>query len=1282
MMNLRQLDTSPGWKRFLLLGERLLSHSSVSEQCDLISQTAEEWLKCKASVWLAAPFYPLPGEGDDPVLPEAPAPSLVLEALHNQQMICSEIKCLEEKSNQCQIVYEAAAPIMSQNNLLGVLHAARAGGPVFSDEELNTLDGIVTHAALSMEITRQAAIKNWRSEQLTLVRSVSAQIANLLDLDELCHRVIDLIQRKFNYYYVAIFTLDTQNQILQFRTSASREPAWKESSLPIVQLGDGMIGTAGEMGKEVLAQRVENEPSYRAFETLPRTRSEIALPLKVENRVLGVLDVQSDKHYGFHDVDLLVLRSLADNISLAIEGTHLYDALQKRADQISLVLEISHILNSILDLDELLEKFVQLIHKRFGYPFVHVYTVHPIRRKIIYQAGSGTRSHSMQETGLTYDLDDPKGIIPWVARNGKTYLAKDVLREALYRDYEFQPNFTRSELTIPIAYAGEVQGVLDVQSNQLNVFDENDRHLLESIASSIAIAMRNANLFRSERWRRQVADSFREIAELVSANIAIDALLDKILVRLEKNLPCEASAIWLVDNSQDGQLNNLEQPQLRLAAVHGTTPEKVIAAVQKSGISSGFLKAALQKSFPVIRKPDSPFGPLGSAMSFPQNYSSIAAPMRAGNQILGILTLAHHTSSRYGSEAQDITSTFASYAAVAIQNARLFSQAQEQSWVSTVLLQVSEATQCITTVKDLFETLVHLTPMLIGVNKCAIFVCGSTQQTYTLEANYGFEAIGLGESLSEKQAPVFERLRTTLSAVFIRDLNQEMGIAVKDNGEPETVVMLPILAREELLGAFLVTHIVTGQTGAKIDFDERALLVLQGIVRQAAVTFENLRLNEARQEESYVTAILLQVAQAIARQSTLDDILETIIHLLPILVGIDTAVIYLWEPKEKTYRPLEAFSVQNSDKKELLKKNYQPGDYELLDRVITENQPFFCPFGQANPALEEWPHLCALPATELSSPGSYSSKHWLLGIPLSVKGETYGVLVTEESSISPRLRGRRMEIISGIAQQIALAIQNERLTQEMVARERLEREVQLARQIQKTFLPDQLPLTPGWEVGARWETARSVGGDFYDIFFLDSQHLVLAIADVSDKGLPAALYMTVTRTLIRANAHTSHSPAEILKRVNDQLIMDSQNGMFVTAVLIILDVETGKLLYANTGHNLPLVVRQKENKVQIYPKGGIALGVIENIKPVDYELSIQPGDLLVLYTDGVTETFSPEEEPFGEERLIQFLHEQRTETVNQIMDRLDNLLTNFRAGSPPSDDLTILAIRRNASTKE
>jgi sigma-B regulation protein RsbU (phosphoserine phosphatase) len=238
---------------------------------------------------------------------------------------------------------------------------------------------------------------------------VSAQIANVIDLDVLTRRVTKLIQRTFNYYYVAVFTNKPGREFLSFRSSAGHA---RGRGKPLkVRLGDGLIGSAALTGEEVITNDVHTEPRFRYFDILSETQSEAVLPLKIEGQILGVLDVQSDRLGAFHPNDLLVLRALADTIAIAINSAHLYGELQNRADHLEMVAEVSKDITSILNLEELLKKVVDLIQQRLKFPYVHLFTVHLNRRQVIYEVGSGARSDSLK--GFVLDLDNDEGIISW-----------------------------------------------------------------------------------------------------------------------------------------------------------------------------------------------------------------------------------------------------------------------------------------------------------------------------------------------------------------------------------------------------------------------------------------------------------------------------------------------------------------------------------------------------------------------------------------------------------------------------------------------------------------------------------------------------------------------------------------------------------------------------------------------------------------------------------------------------------------------------------------------------
>jgi phosphoserine phosphatase RsbU/P len=908
-----------------------------------------------------------------------------------------------------------------------------------------------------------------------------------LKVDELASRVTELIQQTFHYYYVAFFTLREGSTSLRFRSSAMLPGTGKRKAKVAlrVELGQGLIGQAAAVGERVLVEDVRQDPRYRFVDSLPETRSEVVLPLKIGERVLGVLDIQSDQVGAFHPNDLLILNALADTIARAVEGARLYSDLRRRAEQLALVAEVSKSVSSSLELNTLMNNVATLIHERFGYLYVHLFTVHLNRRLIEYQAGSGTRSKDLE--GYTLSLDDPGGIIPWVAREGKVILANDVKKDKRYRTSPLPPENTHSELCVPLLYGEEVVGVLDIQSDKRNAFTEDESLIFEAIADNIATAIHNADLYRSEQWRRQVADGLHEVAGLVSADAGVDDVLEAILSELDRNLPVDISAIWLLENDE-----------LYLAACHNCDEDVLEQTLYASPEAYTGLTNALYSAGPLIRKPFDPIWVTGLAAGFEKDYSALAVPLRVGDQPYGVITLAHSTAGRYGHEAQAMTTTFASYAAAAIENARLYDAAQEQA---------------------------------------------------------------------------------------------------------------------------------------------------------------------------YASAALLQVAQAVVSLNDVDEILGTIIRVLPILVGVQRAVLYQWDSEKDVFHPSQQYGLAAEDEQVFWSRSFAPGEFAFLDSCRGATGLMACQLNEGR-GLPAWRALDPNQEVNLGNPGAF-----LFAVPIAIKDDLYGVMLIEEAPGGLRFRARRLEIITGIAQQAALAIQNDLLQNEMVVRERLETEIQLARQIQQTFIPESLPEFPDWELAARWKTARQVGGDFYDVFDLPHKRLGLFIADVADKGVPAALFMALTRTLVRAAVIEADSPAEALKRVNDLLIPDTKQGMFVTAVYAVLDMDQNELTYVNAGHNPPLWITC-DGRVERLTRTGVALGAAEDLKFEQRTIPLQPNDSILLYTDGLTESFNLDGEFFGEPRLMEAIAANQCASASELLDVVEKSLLNFVQDMPPADDLTMLVLRR------
>ncbi|HEY3477099.1 MAG TPA: GAF domain-containing protein, partial [Anaerolineales bacterium] len=722
---------SSDWRDIASLGEQIVNSDSLAEQRDHIIAIGSKLIKGNINVWLCERVFRLPNRREDNVFPEEPELQGMQRAIKAGQVRTKQRRTKSTGNTRSLRETWVAAPMIEQGLLLGALQVTRPKGPEFKQSELDLLERLADAVGVSLIASHRVAVERFRLNQLNLVREVSAQIANVLNVNELASRVTELIQETFHYYYVAIFTLQPGSTLLRFRSSAmpkvSKRAQKGKRRAPValeVELGQGLIGQAAASGERLLVNDVKQDRRYRFIDSLPETRSEVVLPLKIGETVLGVLDIQSDELDAFHPNDLLILGALADTIARAIEGARLYNGLQRRAEQLALVGEVSKSVSASLELRTLMNNVATLIHDRFGYLYVHLFTVHRNRRLIQYEAGSGTRSKDL--VGYALSLDDPEGIISWAAREGQTVLANDVKSDARYRPSPLPPEDTNSELCVPLRYRDEVVGILDIQSDKRNAFTEDDRLIFEAVADNIATAIHNADLYRSERWRRQVADGLREVAGLVSADVGVDDVLEAILSELDRNLPVDISAIWL-----------LEDDELYLAACHNCDEADLEQALYESPDAYERLMNALYADQPLIRQPSDPIWVTGLTAGFDQDYSGLAVPLRVGDQPYGVITLSHSTPGRYGHEAQAMATTFASYAAVAIENARLYDTAQEQAYASAALLQVAQAVVSLNDLDEILGTIIRIMPILVGVGRAALYQWDSEKDLFEPSQQYG-----------------------------------------------------------------------------------------------------------------------------------------------------------------------------------------------------------------------------------------------------------------------------------------------------------------------------------------------------------------------------------------------------------------------------------------------------------------------------------------------------------------------------------------------------------------
>ena len=342
-------------------------------------------------------------------------------------------------------------------------------------------------------------------------------------------------------------------------------------------------------------------------------------------------------------------------------------------------------------------------------------------------------------------------------------------------------------------------------------------------------------------------------------------------------------------------------------------------------------------------------------------------------------------------------------------------------------------------------------------------------------------------------------------------------------------------------------------------------------------------------------------------------------------------------------------------------------DHGISGWVVQHQQPVLITDVQSDPRFQG----------ELLSNPKFQSRN-MICVPLNNnQGKTIGVLQAiniKEDFLNEEMLG----LFQTLANQAATALENVHVKQQQLAAELVNKELEVATEIQARFFPQQTPNLEGYEVAGCSIPAKDVGGDYYD--FIPNpepcQH-GFVVADVTGKGVPASLLMATMRATLRANIQNNPNDiVQALRQVNGDIYRDSPVDKFITSIYCNLDYESHELSYVNSGHNPPYIVRAYDNRIEELDQGGVMLGIMEEIELPKATLSIDKGDILMLFSDGVTEATNPSGELFSEERFEQWLLDHNQLSAEEMKDALLKTLRDYADGSPQSDDITFIIVKR------
>jgi sigma-B regulation protein RsbU (phosphoserine phosphatase) len=416
-------------------------------------------------------------------------------------------------------------------------------------------------------------------------------------------------------------------------------------------------------------------------------------------------------------------------------------------------------------------------------------------------------------------------------------------------------------------------------------------------------------------------------------------------------------------------------------------------------------------------------------------------------------------------------------------------------------------------------------------------------------------------------------------------------------------------------------------------------------------------------KQTDLLALISKVGVALLASVTLNETLEQIVSLVFEAVPADRCMLMMRDNKSPELKVAVA---------RLRDRAGEVGEIRIsrsvIDEVVTNGKSVLTSDAQADPRF-------------MGGTVMLQGVRSVLAVPLSVGQEVFGIVYADSPLAEGRFTEDHLKVLTTLASVAAIRVENARLAEEQLERERLERELQVASEIQQRFQPASAPQVAGYELQGISFPCYEIGGDYYDFIERADGKLVVALGDVSGKGTAAALLMSSLHAAVHMQANTHDSLVKTISAVNRYLVESIPPNRFVTLFYAELDPKKGTLAFLNAGHNPPLIVHAGGTMEQL-AAGGLPLGIMPNADFREGRTKLHPGDVLVIYSDGVSEAVNAGGEEFGPTRLYEVVARNLDASAAGIRDRIESALTKFCQGTPAADDITLVIVKRLAEASE
>jgi len=709
--------------------------------------------------------------------------------------------------------------------------------------------------AMEAELSRYSEEVRRRTEEMATVRNIGLAITRSLNPAEVLRLIYAQLRPIIDLSALAIVLTEPQSEEICFEFVARHG----EPQAPFRRRLDGNTGLCGWVIREARhlligdwkddeekskvireAQRVihegrplpiedwvEEESSF-SIEPIILTesvRSWLGVPLIARERTIGAIALFNEIPYAYDEQHLRLLYAIADQAAMAIDNAQLYEEQHRRAIQLETIREASQRIVSILDLDDLLNQVVTLIHSQFGYDHVRIFLVVDDKgTNLEFRAGIGPSVQELlsQETRLPIN---ESSFIGWVASTGESILCNDITTDPRFQFYEPLAE-TKAEISVPLRIGEWVLGVLDVQSERKDAFDNSDLFILQSLADLVAVAIETAHLFRDRERRIQELTTLNRIGETILSSLDMDDTLTAIMQRVNAIFQVEAGSLLLVEDD-------------RLVFRVSLSPKAEIVKQHSLAMGQGIAGWVAQHGRPLLvpdARADPRWYPDVDADTEFETKSILCVPMKTKDETLGVIEALNPLDGRqFTKDDLHLLESIATSAVIALQNARLYQQTQQRlEEVSTLYTLADQMTSSLE-LPVVLDAIVNILKRVLDCQGCCIFLQDETTQQLEIKASAGITLDGRETIKTPIGEGVTGRVVELAQPIYIPDTRQEPSFRYLDR-KVRSLLVVPLIAKDRVIGTLSVDD-------SKVDAfsaDHGRLLTIAAA--QAAVAIENARL--------------------------------------------------------------------------------------------------------------------------------------------------------------------------------------------------------------------------------------------------------------------------------------------------------------------------------------------------------------------------------------------------------------------------------------------------------